>query len=166
MAPHMRRCGVVNFVLGIVIFRLVVYCSNAADAARRADALSGQVRHRQTGWSRPDNCVAATSGRGFSIGGLELSDAAQIRPAEAIKYRSSASAAANGKSISNSRSLLRRETAKEGGKNIHAVPEILEPKIFVSGVLIVVVVRDREGNHGRFAGCFKKIDGQAAAGGW
>jgi hypothetical protein len=43
------------------------------------------------------------------------------------------------------------QTAEKSGENFDAVPEILETEIFVRGVLIVVVVRDGEGDHGDVA---------------
>jgi hypothetical protein len=40
------------------------------------------------------------------------------------------------------------KAAEKGGEDFDAVPEILQAKVFVSGVLIVVVVRDGEGDDG------------------
>ena len=58
------------------------------------------------------------------------------------------------------------QTGKKGSEDFDAVPKILEAHVFVRGVLIVVVVGDGEGNHGRVVALLKKIHRQASARSW
>jgi len=44
---------------------------------------------------------------------------------------------------------------EKGGEDFDSVPEVLETQVFVGGVLIVVVVRDGEGDHGNVATLLK-----------
>src|SRR4030081_900308 len=57
------------------------------------------------------------------------------------------------------------QSAEKGGENFEAVPEILEADVFVGGVLVVVVVRDGEGDDRDVVAVLEKIHRKAAAGG-
>ena len=49
--------------------------------------------------------------------------------------------------------------AEERGVNLDSVPEILQPQIFIGGVLVVIVIRDRESDDRRVVGCWKRYMG-------
>jgi hypothetical protein len=55
------------------------------------------------------------------------------------------------------------QAAEKSGEDLDAIPQVLETKIFVRGVLVVVVVRDGKGDDGDVVALLKKIHRETAA---
>jgi hypothetical protein len=58
------------------------------------------------------------------------------------------------------------QACEKRSEDFDPVPNILEAYVFVRGVLIVVVIGDGEGDHGRVVALLKKIHRQASARSW